>query len=111
IILLLTNLLLIIFYFSPHLPDLHSFPTRRSSDLFLTFGEYRLLAKEGATIGTAGVQAWVRGASGGCGASSDGDARIGLYERRPLDRKSTRLNSSHVSISYAVFCLKKKSNA
>src|SRR6266704_4728352 len=27
---------------------------------------------------------------------------------RPRDRKSTRLNSSHVSISYAVFCLKKK---
>src|SRR5690606_41644487 len=26
----------------------------------------------------------------------------------PLDRKSTRLNSSHVKISYAVFCLKKK---
>src|SRR5699024_11487338 len=26
----------------------------------------------------------------------------------PQDRKSTRLNSSHVSISYAVFCLKKK---
>src|SRR5690348_18176701 len=26
----------------------------------------------------------------------------------PLDRKSTRLNSSHPSISYAVFCLKKK---
>src|SRR5207249_11493085 len=28
----------------------------------------------------------------------------------PTDRKSTRLNSSHVSISYAVFCLKKKKN-
>src|SRR5690349_23432975 len=27
---------------------------------------------------------------------------------RPQDRKSTRLNSSHVEISYAVFCLKKK---
>src|SRR6266496_5263349 len=27
---------------------------------------------------------------------------------RPRDRKSTRLNSSHVEISYAVFCLKKK---
>src|SRR5436305_14653022 len=27
---------------------------------------------------------------------------------RSLDRKSTRLNSSHVRISYAVFCLKKK---
>src|SRR5438874_6321358 len=30
--------------------------------------------------------------------------------RRLLDRKSTRLNSSHVEISYAVFCLKKKKN-
>src|SRR5207249_9318035 len=29
-------------------------------------------------------------------------------ESQDLDRKSTRLNSSHVSISYAVFCLKKK---
>src|SRR5690625_5654665 len=28
----------------------------------------------------------------------------------PKDRKSTRLNSSHVAISYAVFCLKKKNN-
>src|SRR2546426_3380327 len=28
--------------------------------------------------------------------------------RRPTDRKSTRLNSSHLVISYAVFCLKKK---
>src|SRR5690242_20933135 len=33
--------------------------------------------------------------------------RHGRVERR-LDRKSTRLNSSHMSISYAVFCLKKK---
>src|SRR5699024_12386308 len=31
-----------------------------------------------------------------------------LNKAMPLDRKSTRLNSSHVSISYAVFCLKKK---
>src|SRR5699024_12066224 len=31
----------------------------------------------------------------------------GLFELRLDDRKSTRLNSSHVSISYAVFCLKK----
>src|SRR3712207_276563 len=29
-------------------------------------------------------------------------------DRAPLDRKSTRLNSSHANISYAVFCLKKK---
>src|SRR5947209_14494277 len=33
--------------------------------------------------------------------------RIRLY-RPGLDRKSTRLNSSHANISYAVFCLKKK---
>src|SRR5438874_5588309 len=33
--------------------------------------------------------------------------RVGCAHQ-PLDRKSTRLNSSHVEISYAVFCLKKK---
>src|SRR5256885_9613523 len=32
-------------------------------------------------------------------------------QRRQPDRKSTRLNSSHLVISYAVFCLKKKKNA
>src|SRR5262245_56857390 len=32
------------------------------------------------------------------------------HARRELDRKSTRLNSSHLGISYAVFCLKKKKN-
>src|SRR5699024_11678451 len=32
------------------------------------------------------------------------------YDMILEDRKSTRLNSSHVSISYAVFCLKKKKN-
>src|SRR5690349_23274246 len=31
-----------------------------------------------------------------------------ISSRRTVDRKSTRLNSSHVEISYAVFCLKKK---
>src|SRR5439155_761391 len=37
------------------------------------------------------------------------DANIGAdIARGHLDRKSTRLNSSHVAISYAVFCLKKK---
>src|SRR5207249_7528362 len=34
--------------------------------------------------------------------------RIDWRDFLPRDRKSTRLNSSHVSISYAVFCLKKK---
>src|SRR5207249_701054 len=35
---------------------------------------------------------------------------LDLLRRRGRDRKSTRLNSSHVSISYAVFCLKKKTS-
>src|SRR5437870_10825087 len=43
---------------------------------------------------------------------SDGLARITQFPTlggtSPSDRKSTRLNSSHVAISYAVFCLKKK---
>src|SRR6266480_7371155 len=42
---------------------------------------------------------WLRGPHGGA-------ARAAARRRR--DRKSTRLNSSHMSISYAVFCLKKK---
>src|SRR5690349_22126530 len=36
------------------------------------------------------------------------DAIACSFHDRPGDRKSTRLNSSHVEISYAVFCLKKK---
>src|SRR3712207_7205633 len=51
----------------------------------------------------------------------EGEPRFGVYldlvyPRHPVlhrvlqDRKSTRLNSSHANISYAVFCLKKKNN-
>src|SRR2546430_12126845 len=36
------------------------------------------------------------------------DARLAVNHAAVLDRKSTRLNSSHSQISYAVFCLKKK---
>src|SRR3712207_7724631 len=36
------------------------------------------------------------------------DVRVTWGKRRWRDRKSTRLNSSHANISYAVFCLKKK---
>src|SRR3712207_7360052 len=38
------------------------------------------------------------------------DARMTQSELETKDRKSTRLNSSHANISYAVFCLKKKNN-
>src|SRR2546430_13472766 len=39
-----------------------------------------------------------------------GDGSVGARGLRGRDRKSTRLNSSHSQISYAVFCLKKKKN-
>src|SRR3989442_4887022 len=45
------------------------------------------------------LPAWVRDAA---------QILKGNVERYVLDRKSTRLNSSHVRISYAVFCLKQK---
>src|SRR5438067_3683862 len=53
------------------------------------------------------LQYFVGAVLGGTGYVRDRDAE---FKRRdvPRDRKSTRLNSSHVSISYAVFCLKKK---
>src|SRR5437870_10400272 len=45
-----------------------------------------------------------------CDQSGRGGAQLSLdlVSLDPADRKSTRLNSSHVAISYAVFCLKKK---
>src|SRR5205807_10614710 len=76
---------------------LHSFPTRRSSDLGEPVGDHPQPAEP------PGLR-----------------ARGGRRERRHLrlgrgraagrlrDRKSTRLNSSHLVTSYAVFCLKKK---
>src|SRR5688572_31530098 len=78
---------------------LHSFPTRRSSDL-----------KVARNCSTAG--------NSSCPKSGLICSRIGpsfgpiLLQMSPdLDRKSTRLNSSHSQISYAVFCLKKKSHS
>src|SRR3712207_7565134 len=47
------------------------------------------------------------------GVPQDRLSGTGYSDTRPLvpeDRKSTRLNSSHANISYAVFCLKKKNN-
>src|SRR5690625_5658961 len=45
------------------------------------------------------------------GADTDLVATDNLDAGRQADRKSTRLNSSHVAISYAVFCLKKKTKS
>src|SRR5207253_9059489 len=78
-------------------------PTRRSSDLRRT--AETLLAKEGCEVFTAvdGFDALAKIAD-----HQPDIVFVDLGERIEADRKSTRLNSSHVAISYAVFCLKKK---
>src|SRR5437868_14503305 len=84
---------------------LHSFPTRRSSDLRLKVQKSPLAASPSPP----------RPQSGEDGSSMHPPTLTAaptvvpaLDVCDPIDRKSTRLNSSHVSISYAVFCLKKK---
>src|SRR5207249_5245767 len=49
---------------------------------------------------------WVKKDKGSKNSADANGSRSDVEKK--LDRKSTRLNSSHVSISYAVFCLKKK---
>src|SRR3712207_7342205 len=49
-----------------------------------------------------------RTAGGTKGGAGSGSSQIVYTMSMFLDRKSTRLNSSHANISYAVFCLKKK---
>src|SRR5438477_6191665 len=56
--------------------------------------------------GLAIVPVMIAAATFGLIAYLTGNANFARY----LDRKSTRLNSSHMSTSYAVFCLKKKKN-
>src|SRR5699024_11383491 len=75
---------------------LHSFPTRRSSDLNIE----NLLANKVFILCIKLSQFFFR-------QIGKGHFSITLAFQ---DRKSTRLNSSHVSTSYAVFCLKKKKN-
>src|SRR5256885_8773797 len=55
---------------------------------------------------------FIRGhqAAGPGGGRRGGQTLRCIFRESPLDRKSTRLNSSHLVISYAVFCLKKKNS-
>src|SRR5688572_32115038 len=71
------------------------FPTRRSSDL-----------DRAGALRNRGHRAPRRARAAGGGRHRGGPARGRTRSSR--DRKSTRLNSSHSQISYAVFCLKKK---
>src|SRR5256885_9837478 len=85
------------------------FPTRRSSDLLdlnhwpwrcnFVFGTYLFQIGDGRTIQDAAKCIKTR---------TMARAIPGFFAAVPADRKSTRLNSSHLVISYAVFCLKTK---
>src|SRR5690606_42107752 len=82
--------------------DLHSFPTRRSSDLSVFTSRFRAVPESNGDVSMkitaiSTIIEW--------------DAEAGRMVILNPDRKSTRLNSSHVKISYAVFCLKKKNKA
>src|SRR5207249_11862569 len=94
----------------------HSFPTRRSSDLnsalasgLATIIERRDGKRYRFSLRWKGIVAErVREMAGPCLASYTCESKLGCALcDQAIDRKSTRLNSSHVSISYAVFCLKK----
>src|SRR5438309_12071494 len=76
---------------------LHSFPTRRSSDLWR-------VAVAHLHFNASQRQHHAERA----GLLRAEHPRLQSKKRVIGDRKSTRLNSSHSSISYAVFCLKKK---
>src|SRR5690349_22583458 len=87
-------------YFAPL--RLHSFPTRRSSDLAEALKpEIEALNARAETFATAADVSRLRDSV--VSALSD---KLATLQPPPGDRKSTRLNSSHVETSYAVFCLK-----
>src|SRR5690606_42049954 len=95
---------------------LRTFPTRRSSDLchdvmdalglalenFDAIGAFRLRDSD---AGNVPIDASGQLADG-TPLQGVNDLREALVARPEQDRKSTRLNSSHVNSSYAVFCLK-----
>src|SRR5690625_5341297 len=75
---------------------------RPTSTLF----PYTTLFRSALAIGVDGIMAEVHPDPAVALSDSAQQMDIPMFEN--LDRKSTRLNSSHVAISYAVFCLKKK---
>src|SRR5437870_13822353 len=81
-------------------PDLHSFPTRRSSDLIRRGSAKKKIPAQGLRNGIVACH----------GRGQPQIHPLAVPAKLERDRKSTRLNSSHVAISYAVFSLKKKNN-
>src|SRR5207247_10789695 len=98
-----------------HLPSLHSFPTRRSSDLQprRSYPDFASQLPATGRLGTGWLARFGRELHffrPSSGEKSARPVRPPCASEASKDRKSTRLNSSHEWISYAVFCLKKKKN-
>src|SRR5690606_42087559 len=105
-VLLLSALPFFFFSSSRDRRALHSFPTRRSSDLAASVPMWSVLSGRPGDMSLGNPDT-----SSAFSSWSVADTCSGTpFFHAPLvsDRKSTRLNSSHVKISYAVFCLKKK---
>src|SRR5437773_9551938 len=92
------------FYCAAPRPPLLSFPTRRSSDLFgfILLSYFVIVGTSNAVNLTDGLD--------GLAIMPAVMVAGGLIASPSRDRKSTRLNSSHITISYAVFCLKEKTH-
>src|SRR3712207_7233940 len=71
--------------------------------------EYQTDARHYAHVDCPGHADYVKNMITGA-AQMDGSILVVAATDGVIDRKSTRLNSSHANISYAVFCLKKKKN-
>src|SRR5699024_12314439 len=101
-----------LFCHSPPL-DLHSFPTRRSSDLLDSVFAYHFRFIEQFRLFRFSAEYAQEHFSYPGGPAFYAASFLIQYYIHPhagADRKSTRLNSSHVSSSYAVFCLTKKTS-
>src|SRR5205809_5010200 len=90
---------LFFFYCAGSHRDLHSFPTRRSSDL-IRVEAVRVVGGTKASVVDNSLRPRLIVVAH--------RTRYRIHSLDVQDRKSTRLNSSHGYISYAVFCLKKK---
>src|SRR5690606_40756217 len=102
---------------TPHSSSYHthppSFPTRRSSDLTFVILNGEIDLSVGSIYALSAIStgmlisdgwSWPMAMLVGLAVG----VVAGLLNGLAVDRKSTRLNSSHVKTSYAVFCLKKK---
>src|SRR5437763_14846497 len=90
---------LVFFFSAPAPPQIYTLSLHDALPIFSDM-RFRFFLQAVAVLGVSSLAA----------RSSQGPVMVHIGIVPSLDRKSTRLNSSHRCISYAVFCLKKKKN-